>query len=106
MKLSTILFLFLFVSNIVGMRRRKISRKHGGRGSSQQGNKQEEEQQNIPETRDVAIGSSNPEIEAHSNIHSSQEEIPAVASGSSQQKIVKGLPEADKLLQRKYYNVK
>ena len=72
MKLSTILFLFLFVSNIVGM-------------------PGEEEQQNITDTRDADIGQSNPETEAHSNIHNSQDEIPVVASESPQQKIIKEL---------------
>ena len=90
MKLSTMLFLFLFVSNIVGTRKRKSSGNARSRDSSQRGNEQEE-QQNITETRDADIGQSNPETEAHSNIQSSQEEIPVVASESPQQKIIKGL---------------
>ena len=91
MKLSTILFLFLFVSNIVGMLRKKNPRNTGDGDSSQRGNEQVEEQQNITETRDADIGQSNPETEADSNIHSSQEEIPVVASESPQQKVIKEL---------------
>ena len=82
MKLSTILFLFLFASNIVGMPRRR-SKNARNRDSSQRGNEQEEQQQNITDTSEADIGQSNPETEAHSNIHSSQEEIPVVASESS-----------------------
>ena len=77
MKLSTILFLFLFVSNIVGMPRRKSYGNAKNRDSSQRGNEQEE--QNIPET------------EAHYNIHSSHQGMPVVASESPQQKIIKEL---------------
>ena len=105
MKLSTMLFLFLFVSNIVGMYRDKIPKGGRGRGFLQRGNEQKEQQKNITDTSEADIGQSNPEIEAHSNILRSQEEIPVVASGSSQRKTVKRLPKADKL-QSKYYNVK
>ena len=73
MKLSTILFLFLFVSNIVGMR--KIPRGFGDRGFSQRGNEQEDEQQNIPDTSDADIGQSNPVI----IISSSQGEMQGIA---------------------------
>ena len=60
MKVSKFLFLFLFVSTIVGMR--KISGGSRIRGSPQRGNEQKDEQQNIPDTSKVDIGQSNPII--------------------------------------------
>ena len=89
MKLLTILFLFLlFVSTIDCMQSGKpdtfkIYKSSGGRGFSQQGNEQEDEQQNI-HTRDADIVASNTESGLHSIIPISQGEI---ASESSERQI-------------------